>query len=219
MEFKYFLYGGIHPQNTQVDSFVLKNLHKSLPKKLCYLSPEEEYGKKEFLWTAKRFMNKGIKNCFYISLDYPFTKFHLGHLQKASLIFLGGGNTYLFLQRLRHSSFWNEIKEILQDPKKVIVGVSAGGILLTHNIVMASIPSKTRDKNEVQTRWRSAFNLIPDLFSPHYEEFRPSFHQEIKREAKKQKKTIWGVADGAGIAYSSCTSYKLLIGKVVSFIP
>ena len=130
------------------------------------------------------------------------------------VIYLGGGNTFYFLYFLQKQKL---LPALARFAKKggVIFGYSAGGIILTPNIVTAYIPSLDADENEIgHTRLKSA-GLVDFEFSPHYVSIR-SVNKELKDYSRYLKHPIYACADGAGIIVENGKIHHF-VGEVIRF--
>src|SRR5690606_19014498 len=115
----------------------------------------------------------------------------------SDIIFLGGGNTYYFLNQLRKNKILNLLKKFVKNGG-VLAGESAGAIMTTPNVDMASIPEFDRDDNESNLRNFTALNLVPFEFFPHYKNSK-RYREELSIFSKNKKRKIYACCDGGGL--------------------
>lgn len=118
-------------------------------------------------------------------------------LLSADAIFLGGGNTFYLLHHLRQKKLLSKLRAFARDGG-LLMGLSAGSILMTPNVMTAEVPSLDRDDNDVGLKDYSALDLVPFEFSPHYRGGR-RVDAELKDHSKQSKRPIYACADGQGI--------------------
>lgn len=132
-----------------------------------------------------------------VPIDGKFTRAQEKDLFSSDAIFLGGGNTYHFLKHLRKNGLISKLKAYVKKGG-VLMGLSAGSILMTPNIVTASVPSVEADENDVGLENLTALNLVPFEFVAHYEKSK-KIDKELIEYSTHIKRPIYACADGAGI--------------------
>ena len=128
-------------------------------------------------------------------------------LLQCDAIYLGGGNTFYFLKNLRTQGLLRPLKQYVQTGG-LLLGQSAGSILMTPNIRTASVPSLDEDENDVGLKDLRSLGLVRFEFSPHYRSHRRA-DQELKEYSKKLPYPVYACADGNGIVVE---------GKKISFV-
>jgi dipeptidase E len=123
-------------------------------------------------------------------------------LDKCSVIFLGGGNTFHFLYWLRKRNLLYKIKELSKS--KIIIGVSAGALLLTPNISLSG------DKNLILPSNDSfdSIGLTKFYIKPHFTNSLQNLHliEDFRHGLEKEKlHPIYGIQDDGGIIVESNT--------------
>lgn len=126
----------------------------------------------------------------------------MGPAEKAEIfasdaIFLGGGNTFYFLQTLRERGLLTRLKNFVKRGG-LLMGLSAGGIIMTPSIKTASVPSLDADDNYVGIKNLRAMGLVPFEFSPHYTAH-PEVDAELRAYSAKLDYPIYAVGDGGGL--------------------
>ncbi len=134
----------------------------------------------------------------------------LQNLFSYDAIHLSGGDTPQFLTLLREHHLLERLRDYVARGG-VLVGVSAGAIIMTPNIVMAydcgdDRPSKPFD--------HSALGLVDFAFMPH---FTPELEVRCQALALELNCTLYACQDGAGIVING-DEIKLM-GDVLEFKP
>lgn len=101
-------------------------------------------------------------------------------MKNVDAIILTGGNTFKFLHHLKESGLDKAVIELAQSGK-IIVGFSAGAIILSPTIEIAELP--TLDDNIVGISDLSGLGLIDFDIYPHYEETQ---HKQIVDEYEQR---------------------------------
>lgn len=89
-------------------------------------------------------------------------------LLDADILVITGGNTFVLLNHLRESGLDRAVVEFSKSENKVILGFSAGAIIMSPTIKMANCGDI--DNNEVGMTDFTGLNLIPFDIFPHYKE-------------------------------------------------
>lgn len=104
-------------------------------------------------------------------------------------IYIGGGNTYYLLDKLRSSKFDIPLKKfILQGG--LVYGGSAGAVVLGKDI------SLVQDINDSQVKDTRGLNILSFSIFPHYDETQESMIIDFQR---KIKNPVLGIPEGAGV--------------------
>lgn len=122
----------------------------------------------------------------YILIDPSFDSDWRDKLAKVDVVIIGGGNTFHLLNETRKTGFDKWLKENID--KKIYAGISAGSIIMTPNIAVASIDDG--DENTVGLTDLSGLGFVDFEVSPHTPE-------DVSVEANKE--------------YAKITSNKLLM--------
>jgi dipeptidase E len=156
----------------------------------------------------------GLKRFVCISVDHSkLSKEDEAAIFSSDAIFLGGGNTFYLLYHLRKKRLLHKLRAYVQSGG-ILMGLSAGSILMTPNVMTASVPSLDCDENEVGLEDLTALSLVPFEFSPHYRANKKS-DQELINHSKRTKQPIYACADGEGIIVRDDSIH--FVGRVTVF--
>jgi dipeptidase E len=125
---------------------------------------------------------------------------------------------------LRKSQFGQHLYDYIESGG-ILVGESAGAIVLTGNIGTASFPEFDRDENDIQLMdWRG-LDLISFEFFPHYQN-RPKYSRALRQYTRNnQNSALLACSDGSGIVITEdqvklcgevflfCAGKKFLLGE------
>jgi len=114
-------------------------------------------------------------------------------LEHKDVILVGGGNTFHLLKQVNESGFSAWIHERAKD--KVYVGISAGSIIATPDIGVASVGEA--DENLPQLNDLSGLSLVDFEVSPHSPE--SVTHNENAEYAKVISNTLYAYDDNSAI--------------------
>jgi dipeptidase E len=167
----------------------------------------------EFRAFKEAFRGTGIRRLRCIPVDRKLSREEQGELFSSDAIFLGGGNTFYFLHQLRERRLLEKFRAFVARGG-LLMGLSAGSILMTPSVRMAAVPDIDRDENEVGMRRLHALNLVPFEFSPHYEPCARADSQ-LLAHSRRVRHPIYACSDGEGIVVSD--GVIRFIGKVAAF--
>ncbi|MBM4441394.1 MAG: dipeptidase PepE [Candidatus Rokubacteria bacterium] len=123
----------------------------------------------------------------------------LATLARADAVFVGGGNTYALLERLREAKLLDAIRE------RVAAGMPYVGSSAGSNVAGPRILT-TNDWNVVGLDDFGALGLVPFNINPHYLEADPAMaaHSETRDDRIREYHVIWsnpvlGIEEGAAV--------------------
>ena len=194
---KLVLYSGGHPlANEDLDQQVIRLSGKSRPR-MTYIPAESYHAEEDYDEFCESFANHGVSN---FQIFIPDDKQQLGLMDSAlhsDVIFLGGGNTFSFLNTLRKHFMMKFLVRFVQQGG-VLAGLSAGAILMTPNIAMAGVPDFDRDPNEVGIRRLGSLNLVNFEFFPHFVN-RPRYTVALRAYSHELMTSVIACPDGSGL--------------------
>lgn len=107
------------------------------------------------------------------------------NLDKFDSIYIGGGNTFKLLKRLKESGIGEELIKFYNKGGKIFRG-SAGAIIWGRDIKTALI-CKDKDKNEVKITNTSGFNQVKNYdIQCHFEKNQIKEHQEYTKKTGRK---------------------------------
>jgi dipeptidase E len=132
----------------------------------------------------------GMDLSVYFELDNAWEPDRLTHLLACDAIHLSGGNTYYFLAWLRKRNMIPVLTQYVASGG-VLIGVSAGSILMTPDITTSSICGDELIPGETDF---SGLGLVDFLFLPHFGSGDFTIN-DLRRYAKKKKKVVYAARD------------------------
>ena len=140
--------GGSYDENLSLDKIALKLVNSRRVLRLTYIPADSLYAEEEFHEFVKHYKKLGVKKFLFFPIDINYSSILLEEVFKSDIIFLGGGNTFYFLKFLRRKKLFARFKDFVKRGG-VLTGLSAGGIIMTPNIMTAGFPSFDKDDNDV----------------------------------------------------------------------
>jgi len=116
-------------------------------------------------------------------------------LSGADVIFVGGGNTFYLLDQIRKTKFDEWLKDHIDT--KVYVGISAGSIIVTPSIAIASVDNG--DENLPHLTDLKSLGFTDFEISPHTPEH--VSHEGNSEYCKTTKNTLYGIDDQTAVVY------------------
>lgn len=205
--------GGGRRANHQLNKELIRLSGKTCPS-ITYIPVTHDEDPKYFKQFKKYYSFYGVKKFINFPLDKNHSIEKIKKAFQSDILYFCGGNTFEFLKNLEASGLKKEIKNFSKRGG-VISGQSAGIIILTSSINMASIPSVDCDENIVSIKKTKGMNILKTFeFSPHYYYSRKS-DNEIKNYSKESGKTILACDDGSGLVIEN--NKITPVGKVIQF--
>jgi len=191
----------------------LKKEIRGYGNKVAYISSAPQTGDRPYYQSTiadYSIINEGIE-VDYFDLSENFSDEDLRKLNDYGVIYLSGGNTYVFLDSARKRN----LEIILDEHNKkngVLIGASAGSIMMTPSIEICG----SDDANTPRLTDLAAFSFVDFDFHPHYtgEEKEIEF---LKKYAAQHGRTLYACPDGSGIHCISNDVERL--GGITSFYP
>lgn len=194
---KLVLYGGGDADDNYELGLINISLTKKKFPKVVFIPSSSYEGEYDFHEFVDQFQSYGIDHFIYFPIDIPFDNTLLAEILQSDMIHLGGGNTYYFLRYLRRSGMLAHLKSFVKKGG-VLSGLSAGGIIMTPNILTASYPYFDRDENDQNVKNLKALNLTHFEFFPHYRNSK-RYEYELLEQSLRSINPIIASPDGHGI--------------------
>nr|MBP6948923.1 Type 1 glutamine amidotransferase-like domain-containing protein [Candidatus Paceibacterota bacterium] len=135
--------------------------------KVAYISSEPQEAPREYyLSTIKDYetISEGVE-VDYFDLSDDFSDESLEDMLHYGVIYLSGGNTYMFLNDARKRSLYKILRKHLQNGG-LLIGASAGALMMTPSIDIA----EGFGENIFGLIDVKGFAFVPFEFFPHFEE-------------------------------------------------
>ena len=183
------------PENTKVDQRLLSLIGKQNPT-IGYIpsssDPERIWFKQKQLYYEALGLNLSV----YFEIDADYEPEKVNWLWACDAIHLSGGNTYHFLYWLRARGLVVPLREYVAKGG-ILIGTSAGAILMTPEIGTASLCGDASLAGEPMADL-SALGLVDFGFLPHINQV-DSAATLLPEYSRKHHRVIYGCQDGDGI--------------------
>lgn len=189
--------GGFGRENRALASEVDQLLGRKRNPVVTFVPTSSEDAEPDFRDCKRQLAGAKVKRYHCIPIDRPLSAEDEETLLASDGIFLGGGNTFYLLKSLRERRLLDKLRAFVARGG-VLMGLSAGSIVLTPNVSTALVPSLEADDNDVGITNFRALGLVPFEFSPHYEGGR-KVDSELLEHSRRIKRPIYACADGQGI--------------------
>ena len=181
--------------NKQVDKELMKLFESKTPS-IAYIPSCSDPTRKYFKQKVEYYKALGIDEVEYFDLDKEYDEKRRSEIFNFDAIHLSGGNTFYFLNLIKKRGFIELLQSYVQNGG-ILIGISAGSILMTNNIKVAGI-GEDCDDNFIGIEDITALGLVDFEFSPHW-----SGNQEdlflLGEYAQAEETTIYVCRDGSGI--------------------
>lgn len=195
-------------ENKEIGKELMKlvGMPMSKVKVFVVMTPDKHYKRNKYVMRALKI---GIpqKNVTFFQLD---RKIKSGDLKEQDIIFVFGGNTFDYLDRIRKTGLDKEIRSFV-DSRKVYVGFSAGSYVACPNIKHALW--KHADNNRLGLKNLKGLGLAPFIVVAHFEK---KFKIAIEKSAKETKLPVFALTDKQAISVNG-EKIKFIGGKVKAF--
>jgi dipeptidase E len=179
--------------SNEIDTELKKLFDKPNPR-IGYIpsasDPERKYYKER-----KSFYNQlGMDLDVYFELDKEWKPDLLKSLLDCDAIHLSGGNTYYFLHWLRRRNMMDTLIQYV-DQGGVLIGVSAGSILMTPDISTSELCGDEVMEGETDF---SGLKLVDFSFVPHFGDI-PVNLDDLKKYSRDKQMRVYAAKDSGGI--------------------
>ncbi len=198
-----------YPENIKIDEFIFDKFKKS--PQITFIPSFHYDSHSDFRYFVESYKKLGVKKFIHFPIEVNFSQTLEDIALGSDIIHLAGGNTFYFLKQLKRKKFLGKLKKFYANGGS-IHGVSAGGIILTPSIDMASVPNFDRDENNVKLVDWSALKMVDFHFFPHFKNSK-RYTDPLLKFSRKSNKPIIACCDGGGIVQNSKDEQKLF-GRV-----
>jgi dipeptidase E len=184
----------IEPETDKVDQELVALLGRSNPT-VGYI-PSSVGAYREHYYEARRvyYARLGMTLAVDFGLDQNYDPSRLEALLACDAIHLSGGNTYYFLHWLRQRDMLAPLREYVARGG-VLIGVSAGAVLMTPDIATAAFGGDEPLEGETDL---AALHLVDFAFVPHFKET-PSALVAVQAYSRRCQVPVYACRDGDGI--------------------
>lgn len=196
-------------ENRKVDNELLNLFNKKNPS-IAYIPSCSDLSRKYFNPKVEYYKSLGIENIQYFDLDLEYDELKIFDIFKFDAIHLSGGNTFYFLHLLRKRGLIENLQSYVSKGG-VLIGVSAGSILMTKTIEIAGY-GKDGDENIIGIQNKNALSLVDFEFMPHWDGTEKSLNS-VRSYARLNNTVVYVCKDGDGIVVDN--DNVRLIGNVV----
>ena len=183
----------ILPETAAIDQRLLALMGKERPR-IGYIpsaaDPERKYYREQQTYYAQY----GITMPVYLELDRDYDPSQVAPLFACDAIHLSGGNTFYFLYWLRQHNLLAPLRRYVARGG-VLIGVSAGAILMTPDISTSLFCGDTPVE---QLKDYAGLALVDFAFVPHFGELAAD-QSDLETYSQQHHVTVYGCPDGAGI--------------------
>ena len=178
------------PENERLDRRFLEMIGKDKPR-LAYIPSASDSTRRYYLEKREYYKRYGIEDILYFDLNKEYDPSLTDELLSCDAIHLSGGDPFQFLGAIRKRGFGPVLKKYHEDGG-VLLGISAGAIVLTPSINISHVFYKSRtDKHQ-------AVGLVDFHFLPHWNQ-REDRLEAVKSFSLENRATVYACCDGAGM--------------------
>ena len=191
---KLVLYSDQIPSTSEkIDKELLNLLDRSAPI-IGYIpscaDPQRKYYKERQAYYSRLGMNLEV----YFELDEEYHPDLLESLLSCDAIHISGGNTYYFLYWLRKREMLLPLRQYVEQGG-VLIGVSAGSILMTPDISTSALCGDEVISGETDF---SGLSLVDFAFVPHFGDI-PINLDDLKKYSRDNQVVVYACRDSGGI--------------------
>lgn len=186
-DLKYVLISSICDLNKQAADIIDSNVTSEFT--VTYLRGKASNTSEHFDNACHLYKKFGIANINYCDLEKDEDEEVIALINNCDILHLGGGHTFKFANRILEGKYTSYLLNAITNAK-LVVGESAGGIILTDNLEIAN----TLGENDIGGHG-TALNRLCMSFLPHYNQI----SIDKCNYQTEQNRVIYGVNDGGAI--------------------
>jgi dipeptidase E len=186
----------IPPLADKIDKELVTLLGKSKPV-VGFIPSRADPQRKYYKERQSYYSRMGMDLQVYFELDIDYRPELLESLLACDIIHLSGGNTYYFLQWLRRREMLEPLRRYVKRGG-VLVGVSAGSIIMSPDISVCSLWNNEPVETGADF---SSLNLVDFAFIPHYSGERKSTitMSAMQKYSREHQIVVYACEDSGGI--------------------
>jgi len=189
--------GGYLVDNDELNEVVMQMITHKSKSHITYIPAAYDDSDEYYEEFITQFTKLGVEYFSVFHVDKPFNRRELKDILKSDAIYLSGGNTFYFLKHLRESGCMNILKKYV-DSGGILMGESAGSIIMCEDIATAGYPRWDRDENDVEITDITGLSLTDFNFFPHFE-VDDRYVNELRYRSTLINKPIYAAPDCSGI--------------------
>jgi dipeptidase E len=182
-----------HPGDLELNRFLFRASGLNAPK-VGYIPSDDHADQTWFLEYRELYAQLGASLGPVVALKETISENAWSELLLCDAIQLPGGDTFDFLARARKYNLESKLRAFLAQGG-ALIGVSAGSILMTPDILTAAICG---DPMPVGPFESSGFSFVDFLFVPHFNGT-DTMLEEAQAEATSRQRSLFLCPDGSGI--------------------
>lgn len=180
------------PGNERIDALWLAGL-KGREIRLGYIPSASDSSRRYFDRKREYYSQYGVRDFIYFDLNKEYRPELLPELLSCQAIHLSGGDPFQFNDAIRKRKFAPVLRKY-HEAGGILLGVSAGGIVLTPSIEISHLFYRSRTKKP------EAAGLVSFHFLPHFNR-RVASLEQLKEFSARLGCTVYAARDGDGIEY------------------
>lgn len=192
------------PGNERIDAMWLEGL-RGQGIRLGYIPSASDSTRRYFDRKREYYSQYGIRDFVYFDLNKEYRPELIPELLACQAIHLSGGDPFQFNDAIRKRGFARVLRAY-HEGGGILLGISAGGIVLTPSIEISHLFYRSRTKKP------EAAGLVPFHFLPHFNR-RVASLEQLREFSARLGCVVYAVSDGDGI---DCSGEKVIkVGNVI----
>jgi len=183
----------IPPLSDEIDA-ELKKLFDNTSPRIGFIPTSSDPERRYFQECKAFYYRLGMDLTVCFELDKEWRPELLESLLDCDAIHLSGGNTYYFLHWLRRRNMMDTLIRYV-DRSGVLIGVSAGSILMTPDISTSALCGDEVMEGESNF---SGLGLVDFSFVPHFGDI-PADVDDLKKYSRDKQMRVYAASDSGGI--------------------
>lgn len=176
----------------EIDNELIKLVDNKEPK-LAYIPSCSDLERKYYNQKMEYYMRLGIRSFLYFDVDKEYDNELIKELLNCDVIHLSGGDPLDFLTNIKMRKFDHLLRKYVEKGG-VLVGVSAGAIIMSEFIDISAFRDDRKDK----IIGNKGLNLVDFDFMPHWDRGIYTL-EELKKYSFQNKRIVYLCNDGGGI--------------------
>src|SRR3989344_2826813 len=178
------------PKGKNLEEILDKIFPQEIENKVfAYLPVEGKHSRQEFTEYWQEVSKKFNTEFLFIDNTSENPQDEKEKLARANILVITGGNTFELLNNIRQTGLDGELLNFIKKPEFVIAGWSAGALLMSPTIEVASLPQRDGSKTPMDNnKWKltdiTGLGFVDFEVFPHYD---VSLHDSTYRKYNEKK--------------------------------